>query len=121
MRRPELPPGAPLALHLIHSRPGLTVSELSRAAGQAKSNTSVLVDQLSGVGLVEKRADPSDQRLARVYATPLLEEHWTRMHRMMDEMMGELLADLTEDERTNLVTALRQLREAARRKGWWKE
>ena len=117
----DLPVGTHLVLHAIHDRPGLTVSELSRAVGQAKSRTSVIVDWLAERGVVEKRPDPDDQRLVRVYATPRVEEIWRDMHRMMEEMMAALLADLDADQRASLVAGLRRLRDAAQRKGWWKE
>ncbi len=121
MKPADLPAGTHLVLHLAHDRPGLTVSELSRAVGQAKSRTSVVVDWLAERGMVEKRADPDDQRLVRVYATPRVEEIWRGMHRMMEEMMAALLADLDAEQRASLVAGLRQLRDAAKRKGWWKE
>jgi DNA-binding MarR family transcriptional regulator len=121
MKPADLPAGCPLVLHLVHDRPGLTVSALSRAAGQAKSRTSVIVDWLADRGILDKRADPDDQRLVRVYATPRVEALWHGMHRMMEDMMAELLADLDPEQRANLVAALRQLRAAAQRKGWWKE
>lgn len=117
----DLPAGTHLVLHVTHDRPGLTVSELSRAVGQAKSRTSVVVDWLSDRGLVEKRSDPDDQRLVRVYPTPRVEEIWKGMHRMMEGMMAELLADLDPAQQVDLVAALRRLRDAAQRKGWWKE
>jgi DNA-binding MarR family transcriptional regulator len=121
MKPADLPAGTHLVLHLAHDRPGLTVSELSRAVGQAKSRTSVIVDWLADKGLVEKRADPGDQRLVRVYATPRVEVLWKDMHRMMEDMMGDLLADLDPEQRDSLVAALRLLRDAAQRKGWGKE
>jgi DNA-binding MarR family transcriptional regulator len=114
-----LPPSTGFVLHVVHQRPGLTVSELARAAGQAKSRVSVLVDQLAGEGLLEKRPDPEDRRLVRVHPGPRLAEWWQGLHRMMDQLMAELLADLSPAEQSGLVTALRRLRDAAQRKGWW--
>jgi DNA-binding MarR family transcriptional regulator len=116
-----LPPSTGLLLHVAHERPGLTVSELARTTGQAKSRVSVLVDQLAGEGLLIKQADPSDRRLVRVYAGPRVEEWRQSFHRMMEDLMAELLADLGADEQSSLVAALRKLREAAERKGWWSE
>jgi hypothetical protein len=98
-----LPPSTGFVLHVVHERPGLTVSELARA----------------GEGLLEKRPDPEDRRLVRVHPGPRLAEWWQGLHRMMDQLMAELLADLSPAEQSGLVTALRRLRDAAQRKGWW--
>jgi DNA-binding MarR family transcriptional regulator len=76
------------------------------------------VDQLAGEGLLVKQPDPDDRRLVRVYCGPRVEEWRQGLHRMMEDLMAELLADLSPEEQSNLVAALRQLRDAAQRKGW---
>jgi DNA-binding MarR family transcriptional regulator len=62
-----------LMLKRIHQRPGVTVSELAREIGLAKSHISKTVDVLAERGLVDKRSDPGDQRLQRLYPTPAAE------------------------------------------------
>src|SRR5690606_19805586 len=43
--------------------------ELARRVGAAKSHASTTVEQLVQDGYVEKRADPSDQRVLRLHVT----------------------------------------------------
>jgi DNA-binding MarR family transcriptional regulator len=63
----DLPPLSHLLLRHIQKDPGITVSELARKVGAAKSHISTLIEQLSKEDLVEKRSDPADQRILRVY------------------------------------------------------
>lgn len=65
----DLPPMALFLIKHINQQPGVTVSELARNCGTVKSHCSNTVDQLVRQGYVEKRPDPADQRLLRVYMT----------------------------------------------------
>lgn len=121
MHRSEMPAAVPLLMHLAHARPGLTLSALGRAAGLSKSRTSVLVDRLTSHGLLEKRPDPDDQRLVRIHPTPRSPELQREMHAAYEGAVADLLAELSPAERSDLVAALRRMREAARRRGWWSE
>lgn len=48
---------------------GVIVSELARHTEAAKSHVSNVIDQLVERDCVEKRPDPGDQRLQRLYVT----------------------------------------------------
>lgn len=65
----DLPPFSFMLLRRIKEEPGVTLSELSRRVGAAKSHTSTTVEQLVRDGYVEKRSDPSDQRVIRLHMT----------------------------------------------------
>lgn len=65
----QLPPFSFMLLRRIKEEPGVTLSELSRRVGAAKSHTSTTVEQLVRDGYVEKRSDPSDQRVIRLHMT----------------------------------------------------
>ena len=58
-------------LRIVITTPGATVSEIARAFGQHKSNTSTSIASLVDKGLVEKRSAPEDGREVRVYPTDL--------------------------------------------------
>jgi len=62
-------PAQALVLRMIKRQPGTTVSEMARRGMMTKSNISVLVDRLCREGLLEKKADQTDQRLTRLYLT----------------------------------------------------
>lgn len=58
------------ALSFLASRGRASVTELKDMLGFAQSTTSVLVDKLVRMGLVEKRRDGRDQRVACVVPLP---------------------------------------------------
>lgn len=58
------------ALSFLAARGQASVSELKDILGVAQSTTSVLVDKLARMGLVEKQRDHRDHRLACVVALP---------------------------------------------------
>jgi DNA-binding MarR family transcriptional regulator len=63
------------ALSFLASRGKASVTELKDMLGFAQSTTSVLVEKLVRMGLVEKRRDRRDHRVACVVALP----KWLRM------------------------------------------
>src|SRR5690606_40015840 len=75
----ELPPFSFMLLRHIKEEPGITLSELARRVGAAKSHTSTTIEQLVQEGYVEKRADPSDQRVLRLHATEAAMRMFARM------------------------------------------
>lgn len=61
--------GMLMVLKQIQHQPGVTLNELARRSGVAKSHVSKMVDQAVKQALVEKRPDPADQRLVRLLIT----------------------------------------------------
>jgi DNA-binding MarR family transcriptional regulator len=58
------------AMSFLAGRGDATISELRDALGFAQSTTSVLVEKLQKLGLVEKSRDGRDHRVARVIPLP---------------------------------------------------
>ncbi len=48
---------------------GMRLTDLARGAGMAPQSIGELVDQLEDLGLVERRPDPDDRRVKRVWLT----------------------------------------------------
>lgn len=115
VKRPELPPLTFPVLFNIRKEPGITVSELARKIGAAKSHISTLTDGLVRDGYIEKQSDPSDQRLIRMYLTSaavtLLKEHEERAQ----AMWAMVLQELPEQDLEDLARFLRNLLEAFER------
>src|SRR5690606_39702393 len=58
-----------MRLRQISAGPGVTLSELARRVGAYKSLITTTVEHLVKEGYVEKRSDPSDQRVVRLHVT----------------------------------------------------
>ena len=59
---------------LVATRPGLSVAAAAAELGLAPNTVSTLVRQLVGAGVLERRPDEADRRVARLTLTPALAE-----------------------------------------------
>jgi DNA-binding MarR family transcriptional regulator len=85
------------------------VSELARRSGIAKSHISHVIDELSRRGWVEKRADPADQRILRLYLTELAAGQMKRIRLELRQQLSSLVVGLPERRRSELVTSLHDI------------
>lgn len=103
---------AAIVMREVDHHPGTTVSGLSRTTGLAKSNVSRAVEALVEIGFVEKRSDPRDGRLLRLYATHEAKDHF---HRILDEVLKRVSAavsGLSDEELDSIITSLEALKRA---------
>lgn len=69
-----------------------------------------MIDRLENAGLVERRPDPSDRRMKRLYLRPPAEPLLERMRALGAETREEALAGLPAAERERLVEALLRMK-----------
>ncbi|HWI51098.1 MAG TPA: MarR family transcriptional regulator [Symbiobacteriaceae bacterium] len=111
----HLPPMGIMMLRQLHIEPGLTVSELARRTGTAKSHVSKTVDQLLEQGLVEKRPDPDDQRLIRVFVTERAQAGKAEMEARFRDAWKAVITDLPDADVVQVESGLRILLEALKK------
>jgi len=108
----DLPPGAWILLRHIEQQPGVTINELARRSGTVKSHVSKMMEQLVRQGYVEKRTDPADQRLVRVYATRSAAEAMAEMNGRANEAWAAVVAEIPKGQLAEVVRGLKILLEA---------
>jgi DNA-binding MarR family transcriptional regulator len=91
---------------------GQTLAALSRRMLVTAGNLTGLVDRAERDGVVERRADPRDRRLSRVYLTPKGRELITGLLPVHADHIGELLGGLDGAERRELRRLLGKLRDS---------
>jgi DNA-binding MarR family transcriptional regulator len=91
---------------------GQTLAALSRRMLVTAGNLPGLVDRAERDGVVERRADPRDRRLSRVYLTPKGRELITELLPVHATHIGELLGGLDAAERRELRRLLGKLRDS---------
>lgn len=96
------------ALSFLAARGQASVSELKDILGFAQSTTSVLVDKLSKMGLVEKLRDPRDHRLACVVPLPKGLRMVQRYRKNGERNLLALRSVLGEDAVRDVFVALEQ-------------
>lgn len=107
----EIPPTFMMIGRVLGAEPGITVSELARRTGIAKSHVSNTIDDLARRGWVEKRADPGDQRLLRLYLSRSATDNWTQIRASMRARLAELVAEIPEEKTAALIDGLQALKE----------
>lgn len=113
----DLPPMAMIVLRIIHEEEGISISELARRCSTAKSHVSKMIDQLVSQGYIEKRSDPADQRLLRVYTAGSARALQAEMESKARAVWFEIMEQVPEAEYPVLDHALRTLLTAVERSG----
>lgn len=90
---------------------GQTLAELSRRMLVTAGNLTGLVDRAERDAIVERRPDPNDRRLTRVYLTPRGQKLAHKATQRHSELAEELLAPLEPREREDLRRLLGRLRD----------
>ena len=108
-------------LRLLQDQPGLSVAQAASHLRLAANTVSTLVGQLLGQGMLQRKADPADMRVARLYVTGAAGERLAAFSERRADRVGSALADLGSDECQLLresVAALSHLADALARRGW---
>ncbi|MFH8410228.1 MarR family winged helix-turn-helix transcriptional regulator [Streptomyces sp. NPDC018019] len=93
-------------LRLVAEREGVTVREAAGALLMKPNNVSALVSQLTGQGLLERRQDASDKRVAHLYLTALARQRLAEAGRIADAHIAQALRTLTDGQLDALGSAL---------------
>src|ERR671914_2128856 len=106
-------------LNVIGAREGAIQQELGSALGIDRSTMVSLIDQLESAGLARRRPSATDRRAREIAITPKGRRLLQRSRRMISETEDEVLAGLTAEERSELVTLLRRALESAPAQPLW--
>ncbi len=91
---------------------GQTLAALSRRMLVTAGNLTGLVDRAERDGVVERRADPRDRRLSRVYLTPAGRQLIVELLPKHADAIGALLEDLDSADKRELRRLLGKLRDS---------
>ena len=69
-----------------------------------------IVDRLEEAGLVERRADPDDRRVWRLYLTDKAQPILTELRTIADRLQAEAVAGISPDELRTLTDLLARVR-----------
>ena len=108
-----LPPSEAELLAFVGRSKGTGVGEAAQALQLAPNTVSTLVGRLVDAGLLERRADPTDGRVARLQLTSTGAARVRRWRRHRAEVLAQALDTLDDDERRALAAALAPLRRLA--------
>ena len=95
-----------LVLTRLHRNPGASHSELADMLEVEKPTAGKMIDRLEANGWVERRSEPDDKRIKRVYLTAEAERVHKRIWRVAETTVEDALADLSTEEGKQLMSLL---------------
>lgn len=96
----------------IKSEPGITISDLARRTSIAKSHISNIIEELSRRGLVEKRTDPLDHRILRLFLSNAATNHLGLVREEIKRRISCLVVGLSDTRTKELIEGLREIQAA---------
>lgn len=94
---------------------GPTQTELADALEVERISVGRMVDRLVDGGFVERRADPADRRVWRLYLLPPACEILKKLTSIGAALEAEVLEDIAPEKRQDLVDLLEQVRDGIKR------
>lgn len=99
-------------MQVVVRHDGVSLKELSREVSLAHSTVSGIVDRLEKRGLIERRTDPKDGRVSRIYPTAEVSEFVRdRIPALSRGPLEAALSRASQQEGAAIVSALERLRE----------
>ncbi|MCX4789834.1 MULTISPECIES: MarR family winged helix-turn-helix transcriptional regulator [unclassified Streptomyces] len=112
--QPKPPEGQLALLRFVSQQEGATVRQAADALLMRPNNVSALVSQLTEQGLLERRRDAGDKRIAHLYPTSRARRELAEVRRLEGAHMSQALQSLTDGEMDALGSALGALTSLAR-------
>lgn len=88
---------------------GQTQSELAERLLIEKAPVGTLIDKLEAAGLVERKPDPNDRRVKRVFITRKTEPLFPEIENTVEELRGISMQGLSADDQDQLHTLLAKI------------
>jgi DNA-binding MarR family transcriptional regulator len=103
--------GQPALLRSLWTQEGLTHADLARRLRVRPATVTKMIQRMEKSGFVERRPDPADQRLSRVYLTDAGRLVQEKVHQVWHTLEKDAFAGLDDGERARLRQFFRQIRE----------
>ncbi|MFM9939011.1 MAG: MarR family winged helix-turn-helix transcriptional regulator [Hyphomicrobiaceae bacterium] len=98
------------AIVRLKRRPGASQSELADMMEIEKAPAGRIVDRMVEKGWIERRPDPSDRRINRIYLTELGERVHATIWPISEATVADALSDLSEADKDRLTRLLSRVK-----------
>lgn len=103
-------PGQPPLLFALHIKDGQSQKELGQKLNIQPATITVMVRRMTKAGLIERRQDPTDQRVSRVYLTDEGRKVQKRVAKTVKKIEEECFANFSEEDKEELSRLLCKMR-----------
>ena len=101
--------GQPPVLDALWQNDGITQSELACKLHRSPSTITKTIQRMEKAGFVERRSDPEDERVSRVYLTGAGHDIRSDVENVWHTVANMAFADFTDEELTQFHALLRRL------------
>lgn len=98
-------------LFKLWEKEGRTHSELAKHIHVQPATMTKMIQRMERAGFVERRSDPDDERVSRVYLTDAGRAIQSEIQQIIQGLEQEALAGFSADERTMLRQLLSKIRD----------
>jgi len=95
------------ALSAIEETPGLSGNRLARRCFVTPQTMNLILANLESAGLIVRHPHPEYGRILQAYLTPIGESRLGESHHKIVAIEERMVADFTEDQRLQLIKALK--------------
>jgi DNA-binding MarR family transcriptional regulator len=106
MSRMGFGPGQFFLLSELYAEEGLSQDELSQRVGVDKSNTSRALAKLEKFDLIQRRSDPKNHKVKKVYLRPKAHKVRDEFKKIQRQWNTRLLKGFTKNEKAALISSL---------------
>ncbi len=107
LREVELTTPQYAALSAIGETPGLSGNKIARRCFVTPQTMNLILANLESAGLIVRHPHPEYGRILQAYLTPVGENRLGESHHKIVAIEVRMVADLTEDQRLQLIQALK--------------
>ena len=100
---------AKVLIHLSRNE-GATQARLADLSDTDRMTLVRIIDRMESDGWLERRPDPTDRRVYRLFLKPPADPVLAEVTRLADNMRAEALAGVSAEERTQLSSTLDRIR-----------
>jgi len=101
-----IPPAQMFCLREVAHNPGITQRDLAEKLNVSRPTLTVMLHKMEKAGLIDRRADESDQRFTRIYLGAEGASVHDEMHEVVGEVIAEMIGPLSEPDRLELARLL---------------
>lgn len=94
--------GQPPMLHALWEQEGLSHTELAARLQVSPATTTKMIQRMERAGFVQRRPDPQDQRLSRVYLTEAGHAIRSQVEAVWSQTEAETFAGFSTEEKETL-------------------
>jgi DNA-binding MarR family transcriptional regulator len=106
MSRMGFGPGQFFLLSELYTEEGLSQDELSQRVGVDKSNTSRALAKLEKFGLIQRKNDPTNHKVKKVYLRPKAHKVRNEFKKIQRQWNTKLLRGFSKEEKAALIEGL---------------